>query len=239
MKTFFWFLYFIWTLFATLPSLKKVKKLDRENKIEERNKITQQTAMAWAASLVRKSGSSIKVYGQENVPKDSNVLIVSNHQSNFDIPVLISSIDKLVGFIAKKELGKIPIMNSWMMYLRCVLINRGNPRDALKAINQGAEYLKEGYSQVIFPEGTRSASGIVGEFKPGSLKLAKKSGVTILPVAIKGAHKIMEKGSLAIHPAEVEVHILPPIYKEEYIDQKDTSELAARLQRMIAEKVNG
>jgi 1-acyl-sn-glycerol-3-phosphate acyltransferase len=90
-------------------------------------------------------------------------------------------------------------------------MDRNDIRQSITAINQGVQYLKEGYSMVIFPEGTRSGSVEMGEFKAGSFKLATKSGVPIVPIAINGSYNIMGKKSLIVKPAEVSVKILKPI----------------------------
>ncbi|KXG74997.1 lysophospholipid acyltransferase family protein [Thermotalea metallivorans] len=236
LKTILWFIYFVFSLLYTIPALLKVQFLNRQNRINERDEITHRTAQRWARMLVNLSGSQIKVMGEENVPKEGAVLFVSNHQSNFDIPILLGFIHKPKSFIAKKELSRIPILSTWMKYMQCVFIDREDARQSLKAINRGAELLKEGYSQVIFPEGTRSADGRLGEFKPGSLKLALKANVPIVPVTIKGAYHIMPKGQLKIQPAQVEVIISPPIQVGN-ISAKESGELAEKVRKVIGEKL--
>lgn len=91
-------------------------------------------------------------------------------------------IEKPKAFIAKIELLKLPLLRTWMIHLKCVFMDRSDIRQSLKVINQAADHLKEGYSMIIFPEGTRSKNETFGEFKPGSLKLALKAGVPIVPV---------------------------------------------------------
>ncbi len=95
--------------------------------------------------------------------------------------------------------------------MNCVFMDRSNPRAGLKAIQEGVAHLKEGYSQVIFPEGSRSRGEQMGEFKPGSFKLATKARVPIVPVTINGSYNIMESHGWTIKPAVVEVSISQPI----------------------------
>ena len=235
-KTIIWFVYFGLYLLGTVPALMKVKRLDREGQISERDLLIHQTARRWARSLVNFTGAQIQVIGEENVPREGPVLFVSNHQGNFDIPILLGFIDKPKAFIAKKELKKIPILCTWMEYMQCVFIDRGDPRQSLKAINRGAELLKEGYSQVVFPEGTRSEDGTMGEFKPGSLRLALKADVPIIPITIRGAYDMMPKGDWKIRAAKVEVIISPPVSVEN-VSSKESNELTDKVREMIKAKL--
>lgn len=231
-KTVIWFIYFGIYLLGTVPALIKVKRLDQQGRIPERDRIIYETAQRWAQRLVNLTGARIQVIGKENIPAEGPVLFVSNHQGNFDIPILLGFIDKPKAFIAKKELKKIPILCTWMEYMQCVFIDRGDPRQSLKAINRGAELLKEGYSQVIFPEGTRSEDGTMGEFKPGSLKLALKAKVPIIPVTIKGAYDMMPKGEWKIRAAKVEVIISPAVLTEN-LSMKESNELTENVKNII------
>ena len=210
-RTVVWFIYFAISSVFTLPSLIKVKKYEKENRLVERDELVDITAKKWARSLVKLTGSEIKVIGEDNIPKEGPVLFVGNHQGNFDIPILLGYIEKPKAFIAKIELLKLPVISTWMKLMKCVFMDRKDVRQSVRAINEGVEVLKDGYSLVIFPEGTRSKDGSLGEFKAGSLKLATKSGVPVIPVTIKGTNKIMEKNSLIIKPSKVEIIISPAI----------------------------
>lgn len=236
-RTIIWIIYFIFRILFLTPALLKVKSLDKQNRIKEKDELTHRVAKKWGKELIDLSGSKVKVIGEENVPKDGSILFVSNHQSNLDIPILLGFIDKPKGFIAKEELEKFPLLSPWMKHLNCVFIRRGNPREALKAIKEGIKLLKEGYSFVIFPEGTRSKDGTLGEFKPGSLKLATKSGAPIVPVTIKGAINMMQKDSLVIKPADVELIISKPIFMDDDI-AKDSNALAEEVKSIINKNLN-
>jgi 1-acyl-sn-glycerol-3-phosphate acyltransferase len=210
LRTIIWFIWFWVSLIFTIPPLLYTKLIDKQNKVEKRIKVVHKVTSLWARIVVNLSGSKIKVLGEENL-QEGPVLFIANHQSNFDIPILMSFIDKPKAFIAKIETAKLPVVASWMRQMRCVFMDRKDIRQSVSAINQGAEYLKEGYSMIIFPEGTRSSGIEMGEFKAGSFKLALKSGVPVVPVAINGSYNIMSKGSLLIKPAEVTLEILKPI----------------------------
>ena len=117
---------------------------------------------------------------------------------------ILASIEKPLGFIAKEELRTMPVAGKWMERIRCKFLNRENPREAIKTINYGVELLKKGYSLAIFPEGTRSKDGNIGEFKKGSLKLATKAKAPIVPIAIDRAYTSFEKDK-KFKPSKIKV----------------------------------
>lgn len=228
-KTISWFAYLWWYLLK--PKFNLIK-LNRQGKIAERNALTHVIARKWAQSALKMNGSTILVTGLENVPKTGGVLFVSNHQSNFDIPIFIGHVPRDKGFIAKLELSKVPYFRRYMSYIGCVFIDRSDARQSLTAMNEAAESLKAGHSLVIFPEGTRSADGTVGVFRPGSLKIGIKAGVPIIPVTINGSMNIMSKGSSLIRSATVKVLISNPITFDEYKGM-DSNEIAQKVRSVI------
>lgn len=233
LRTFYWFLYFFGFLLYSIPTLNKLKKLDSSLDVKHKDQIIHQLPQHWAKRLVEITNSTVKVNGVENLP-EGPVLFVSNHQGNFDIPVLLGFLNKPMGFISKVEVKKIPIVPKWMEVMNCIFINRKDRRQAILSIKEGAETLKRGHSLVIFPEGTRSKGKEVAEFKTGGLRLATDSGVPIVPIAINGTYKIMEHGGRFMRPSNVEVSILPPIFETE---NQNVKELAKELQTKISSKI--
>lgn len=231
-RTIIWFIYFALSLIFLIPSMLKVKSLEKKRRIEEKDKMVDRKVKHWANSLLNLSGCEVEIEGEEHVPTDRNVLFVSNHQGNFDIPVLIKHIEKPKGFIAKKELGKIPLLSNWMQEMNCVFMDRDNPRESIRAIQEGTKLLKKGYSLVLFPEGTRSKDGNLGEFKAGGLRLATKSKTDIIPVTINGTKDLMQKDSIIIKPAKVKVVISPLIEIEKY--EGDTKALSEDIHNIIS-----
>ena len=137
----------------------------------------------WAFKvIVRLAGIELTVIGEENVP-DEPVLFIGNHRSYFDIVITYARCKNLTGYIAKKEMLSIPLLRTWMKRLYCLFLDRDNPKEGLKTILTGIDYLKAGTSIVIFPEGTRNKSidGVL-PFHAGSFKLAEKSGCRIIPM---------------------------------------------------------
>lgn len=138
------------------------------------------------------NGAQLTVTGQDLIPKDQTVLFVGNHKSLIDIPLLLMHTQKRIAFVAKDSLKNVPPINLWMVFIGCLFLDRTNLRKGAATIKQGINKLKEGHSLVIFPEGTRSPDEEMLEFKRGSLKLASKANVLVVPFAIKGTNEIFE-----------------------------------------------
>lgn len=211
MKTIKMFFVLIYSLLWTLPTFPEALRLEKEGRQKELQALLTKLGHGWGRMLVEATGSAVTVVGADKVPQDQAVVIVSNHQGNFDIPVLLGYFPKAAAYIAKEEVRKYPILGKWNELYGTVFIKRNNPREALRAIQEGVERLKAGYSLVIFPEGTRSQDGHVLPFKPGALKLAQKSGTMIIPVTLINTRSIMVKNSLRIRRADIRMIIGDPI----------------------------
>lgn len=162
--------------------------------------------MLWIA------GTEQIVIGKENVPTDQPVLYIPNHRSYFDILLIYSKVPGLTGFVAKDSMLRYFVLRDWMKKLYCLFLNRDNPREGLKTILQGIEYVKQGVSICIFPEGTRNKTG--GEmlpFKEGSLKIAEKTGCLIIPVSLNNSEEIFEKHMPWIRKCRVVLEYGTPI----------------------------
>lgn len=233
MKTVKMFFVLIYSLLWTLPTFPEALKLHREGRRQELQALLTKLGNGWGRMLVEATGSSVTVVGAEKVPQDRSVVIVANHQGNFDIPVLLGYFPKAAAYIAKAEIRKLPILGKWNELYGTVFIKRGNSREALRAIQEGAKRLKEGYSLVIFPEGTRSQDGHVLPFKAGALKLAQLSGAPIVPVTLVNTRSVMVKKSLRIHRADIRVIIGDPIDP----GSDSSGDLAEAIQAQIAANV--
>jgi 1-acyl-sn-glycerol-3-phosphate acyltransferase len=199
-----------------------INKLNKAGKNKEKLELMDKLILKCTKNLIKISGADLKITGTENIPVDEPVLYVSNHQGNMDIPILFSTAPQTMAFVAKKEMENIPLLGYWMKERGCVFIDRDNARSALKTINQAIGSLKSGNSIAIFPEGTRSKGPEIGDFKPGSLRIAIKSGVKVIPVTIKDSYKLIgKKGKYT--PAKVSIHYSEPIDSRNF---KDTNELA-------------
>lgn len=159
------------------------------------------------------SGTKIKVEGQEKIPTDRAVLYVGNHRSYFDIIISYRLLPSVTGYVAKKEMNKIPLLRLWMRYIHCLFLDRNNVKEGLKTILAGVEEIKSGHSMWIFPEGTRNRGeeGTMLDFKEGSLKMADKAGCPVVPVAIAHSADILENHFPFIRRTTVTVRFGDPI----------------------------
>jgi len=188
-------------------------------------------AYIWGRHSFWAAGVRVEVTGVENIPKEDNILFVSNHQGIADIPVILSFIPKPIGFIAKKELAIVPLINVWMLAFHCIFIDRGNIKSAHEVIEKGAENIRHGYPMAVFPEGTRSRGEKMGVFKRGSLKLALKSEAIIVPLTINGTYRLLEERGV-ITPGKVRLIIHPPVDVKK-LSGEERKDLAQRLQKII------
>lgn len=168
--------------------------------------------------ILKMAGITVTVKGAENIPRDRAVLFVGNHRSYFDILVGYTTVPGFVGFVAKKEMEKIPLLRSWMKNVNCLFLDRKDIKAGLKTILEGIEKVKNGISVWIFPEGTRNRNKDLKEllvFKEGSLKIAEKSGCPVVPVAMVGTAEAFESHFPFIRPSHVTVYYGEPFYIKE------------------------
>lgn len=165
----------------------------------------------WGRFCAKLMGISVEVTGEEHYNSENNYLIVSNHAGMADIPLILGSIHLNMRFVAKEELGNIPLFGWAIKQAGYVLIKRGQSKEALKSLFSAAEVLNSGRSVHIFPEGTRSETGNLLPFKRGAFMIAQKAYAPILPVTIVGSNLITPKKSLRIRKSKVKLVIGIPI----------------------------
>jgi len=177
-------------------------------------------------------GIKVKIEGREHIPDEPCVIAVK-HQSTWETTTLPLALPPFA-WILKKELMYIPLFG-WALYaLGAIAIVRSNPREALKQVNEkGRAQLASGRSVVIFPEGTRTAVGEAGNYKPGAVLLAQKAGVAILPVA-HNAGLCWPKGTTLKHAGTITMRILPPISAQEVVEGRRNDILAECEKRIEA-----
>lgn len=183
------------------------------------------------------AGVKRTVIGRENIPKDEPVLYISNHRSYFDIPVSYVSMPTLTGYIAKKEIGRIPFLRTWMRFLQCLFLDRDDIRQGLKTILQAIEQVKAGYSIFISPEGTRNQGKEMLPFKEGSFKVAEKTGCAIIPVALTNTDEIFENHIPRVKSAKVVIEFGKPIYPDQ-LDKEQRRHLGSYVQNIIKEMLD-
>jgi 1-acyl-sn-glycerol-3-phosphate acyltransferase len=180
------------------------------------------------------SGVKRTVIGQTNIPKNEAVLYIANHRSYFDVPVAYVSLPTLTGFMAKKEIGKIPFLSTWMRFIQCLFLDREDIKQGLKTVLKGIDQIKAGYSVFISPEGTRSQGNEMLPFKEGSFKMAEKTGCAIIPVAISNTDEAFENHSPWIHSTHVVIEFGKPIYPKD-LSKEQIKFLGSYVQGIIKE----
>lgn len=164
------------------------------------------------------AGTKVIVKGLENIPTDTAVLYVGNHRSFFDIVLTCTLFPRVTGYVAKVEMKKAPILSLWMKNIHCLFLDRDNIKEGLKTILAGVEEVKNGYSLCIFPEGTRNkVNDTFLPFKEGSLKIAEKGNVPIVPLTLVNTAQIFEDHFPKVKKATVVIDFGQPVY----LDQLD------------------
>lgn len=237
MRTLIWFAYFWLYLLLLIPKMRRAERAEREGDTELRDEIVELEVSRWAGRLLKLAGVRVTVSGLENIPVDRPVVFVANHQGYFDIPVLLTFLDKPHGLVAKDATEKIPLVRGWMRLLGCVFIDRSNARQSVGALGVAARRLhEENRSFIIFPEGTRGRGGSMREFKNGGFKIAFKAGAPIVPICIDGTYKAMEARHNFIGPADVRLTVLPLI-ETEGMTREDSKAIGERVREMVAKEL--
>lgn len=215
---------------------KKINEARAAGDFETERKWILKSSSAWGPYVISTFGSTLNVRGKENIPKEGPVVLVGNHQGYADIFAYCAAFQNFqFGFVAKDDLRKIPLYGKWIERIRSVFIERDDPRASLEAINRGIEYIKDGFSLVIFPEGTRSKGPVPGPFQKGALKLATKPQVPIVPVSLNGTYKMFEEEGY-LKPAQIDIIVHEPI-QTKGLSRKEEKELAEKVEKIVTDGV--
>lgn len=172
---------------------------------------------SWSRILVFAAGIKVEVLGKENIQPGRSYIVVSNHQSHLDTPVLVSQLPLRLTFLAKKELFKIPIFGWGMQAAGILKIDRSNQQNAVQTLkNAEKTILERNFSVMSFPEGTRTPDGDIHAFKKGPFVMAINTGLPVLPVSIRGTFDILPKKKLRIRPGRVIVRIYPLVEASDF-----------------------
>ncbi len=180
-----------------------------------RGRLTRQACderlLSWAHKLVARTETQVTITGGP-VDWSRAYVIMSNHQSHFDLPIVCYVVRGTVRMVAKKELFRIPIFGRAMREAEMICIDRQDRASAIASLRAAGELLHDGVSIWIAPEGTRSKTGRLGPLKKGGFMLAHETGAPILPIAIAGTHAILPPGTPVVKRGKpVRVHLGEPI----------------------------
>lgn len=187
----------------------------------------------WIRWILGTCGIRVECEGLEHVERDRPQVFMCNHQSVVDIAAIIHTIPVDFHFVAKKELGWIPLFGWALASSVGIMVDRGNRAQAVERLRRGAERVRAGANVIVFPEGTRSPSGTLGSFKSGGFHLAIQAQVPVVPVTVSGSHRITPKRSLRIESGTVKIVYGPPLATQG-LSAEDREELKRRVRVAIA-----
>jgi 1-acyl-sn-glycerol-3-phosphate acyltransferase len=171
----------------------------------------------WCRSLLAVAGVKVEIDGLQRLDPKKNYVFLANHQSYMDIMALYFRLPYKISFMAKRSLFYIPFFGWCMGAIGHIPLDRGNPHKARKSLDNAVSQLQSKHRSIFaFPEGTRSKTGDMAEFKLGIFNLAMQAGIDIVPVVIEGARDVWPKYSLLIRPGRITLETLEPISIADY-----------------------
>ena len=191
----------------------------------------------WSLLNIFLSGTRLTIRGKEKINTNLTHIVMSNHQSLFDVWALIGKIPLQIRWIVKAEIRKIPIFGYTLERMGHIYVDRKKRAAAYISLETAAEKIKNGTSVIIFPEGTRSNDGHLLKFRMGGIILALKSGVPILPVTVNGSRFVLPKNTLALMPGKIEVVVGDMIDASTY-DENNKNELMEKIRSAIHENLD-
>lgn len=237
LRTIIWYMVSWMYLIITFPALIWVKFIGKSGKLSEQNRFAEEFSMVIARTLFYLTGSSLTIKGIENIPEDQHVLFVSNHQSHMDSAIIHGFIKLPKGFIADKEAQNIPILRTWMKYMKCIFVDRTDKHRNIRGMEESLKTLKGYHSLVIYPEGKLDEGKDLKEFKKGFIKLAVKAGVPIVPVTIADSCRVMNRKGSRISSAHVKCIVSEPISLSELI-KEDENKMIRKIRGIISENLS-
>ena len=217
------------TTFRTCSQCILMSRLKKDPKYTLRHSRT-----IWGPNIFGVAKSTIKVSGGENVDFEKPHIYVMNHQSYMDIPAAFMSLPCNIGFVAKKELERIPLFGRTMRESGMIFVDRSNPQKAIASLKAGGALIRSGVNIFAFPEGTRTKTGHIRSFKKGVFMLALEAGVPIVPMAIHGARDVLPYGSFDPDPGVIQVRIGDPIPLDGYSTENKDDLIALVRSQVIA-----
>lgn len=184
----------------------------------------------WSRLILGTTGVEVDARGLERIDPARSCIIVSNHQSIYDIPVIFWTLPIQLRIIAKASLGRFPVLGWHLRRTGHVLVQREHPGAAV--FERISRLLGERSSLLVFPEGTRSVDGRLGRFRGGIFRLAIESGLPVVPIAVEGSRHVMRKGRLMTCPGRVQLAVGDAI-DTTTLEPDDAKALAANAREQI------
>ena len=226
-----WFAKFFTSLVERNKKLKEVREMKRTMPWQEYRPTVDKEIKDWLRPLIDMAGVDFVVQGQEKIPLGEPIIYTPNHAGAFDIPAIVLTAPDSPIFMAKKELGQIPFLKDWMDAVDCVFVDRSNKTSAHSSLQQAIDAVADGRSLVIFPEGTRSKTGELGEFRGGAMKIAMETGAKVVPVLIESTRaRLEETGNVTA--GTVHVTYLDPI-ETKGLTKEDFFSMPAQIRALL------
>ena len=201
---------------------------------DRRGNFAHKCARAWSGVILATTRVSVRVKGLDQLDPKRSYVFVSNHQSIYDFPVLITAIPFQLRILAKASLRAFPMLGWHLQYTGHLLIDRARVgRTTLASV---ASLMKRGHSLILFPEGTRSSDGAVLRVKPGIFSLAIEANLSIVPIAVIGSRHVMQKGRLMTCPGNVDLVVHQPLPTVD-LSRRDARNLSLRVHETIRDTV--
>lgn len=191
-------------------------------------------AQAWARMLLRISGTRVTLEGEANLVGNGPAVMVCNHLSYMDVPVLFARLPLQFRILAKQGLFKIPFLGGHLHRAHHLPVDQSNVRASLHSLQRAAESVAQGLPLFIFPEAGRSFSGAMQEFVPGAFFIAIQAQVPVVPMVLIGTYEILPPGTAHLRPGRVRLVILPPVATTGLV-RKDAATLATRVREQMLE----
>jgi len=193
-----------------------------------------EVAARWARFIAHLTPMRVQIEGAEHIAPGQSYVVVSNHQSQYDIPLIYGFSGLDLRWVMKAEIGKLPFIAQGCRAIGHIFIDRGNPEQARATINSAVAKLPRGASVLFFPEGTRSRTGDLIKFRKGAFRVAVDRKLPVLPMTVVGTRGLLSPGSLRIRPGRVRLVIHPPMHAVDGSVDQAVTELSQRTRRVIA-----
>ena len=190
-------------------------------------------AVIWSRACCAVAPIKVNLKGRKNYSRNSSYVVVANHQSMADIPIIHGFMGLKIKWVMKKELDKIPIFGAACHKLGCIFVDRSDTRAAIHSIHEARKTLPENGSVFFFAEGTRSRDGNLLPFKKGAFIFALETGLPILPVTIRNSFQVLPSDSLDLTPGTIEVVVHPPVCMDS-LDADQLDQIVDSIRQTIA-----
>ncbi|MGL5644600.1 lysophospholipid acyltransferase family protein [Cetobacterium sp.] len=225
-------------IYLTLFKANKIKKMSSDKApFEARKELKKLSERIVKAAKIDLEVVYLDEIAYKKMKLEDGIVVVANHSSNLDIPVIVTALSIPVGFVAKKEMENWPFYSMWMKMSKCIFLDRSNPREGIKSIRKAVDIVKQGYPTVIFPEGERTLTGEIGNFKKGSFKLATETNGIILPLTIDGTFFVQNRKSILIKPnKKVRLTVGKPIDLRK-MNQENSKNISEIVREMVVKEM--